>query len=355
MPTVKAYGAKSASSPLEEMTIDRRLPSADDIAIDIDYCGVCHSDIHQTRDEWGFGPPFPLVPGHEIIGHITAVGSNVSNFKVGDQVGVGCLVDSCKHCKGCDKHLEQHCPGKVATYGGKDPKYDSITQGGYSQHIVVDKNFVLNIPDNLDPAEAAPLLCAGITTWSPLKQWNVSAGDRVGVIGLGGLGHMGVKLAKALGAHVTMITTSQTKADDAKKLGADNVLISKDAEAMKQAKGTFDFLLNTIPVDHDFNPYLALLDFDGTMVFVGVIEPLTHGFSGAELILNRKKIAGSLIGGIEETQEMLDFCGKHNITSDIELINIKDINQAYERTIKSDVKYRFVIDLNSLKQGEELE
>jgi len=348
MPTVKAYGAKSKTTPLEEISIDRREPSANDVAIDIAYCGVCHSDIHQTRDEWNFNPPFPMVPGHEIIGHVTAVGANVTHFKVGDKVGVGCLVDSCQHCKGCDNHLEQHCPNKVATYASIDPKYNMVTHGGYSQQIVVDKNFVLKIPENLDLAAAAPLLCAGITTWSPLQQWNVGEGDRVGIIGLGGLGHMGVKLAKALGAKVTMITRSASKGEDAIKLGADAVLLSNDCEAMAAAKGSFDFLLNTIPIDHDFNQYLELLAFNGTMVFVGTIEPLTHGFSGADLVLNRKKIAGSLIGGLKETQEMLDFCGKHHITSDIELINIQDINEAYERTIKGDVKYRFVIDLKSL-------
>lgn len=349
MPKVKAYGANSATTPLEPMTIERRLPSPNDVAIDIAYCGVCHSDIHQTRDEWGFNPPFPMVPGHEIIGYVTAVGDEVTHFKIGDKVGVGCLVDSCQHCHSCGNHLEQHCPGKVQTYAGKDPKYNTITQGGYSQYIVVDKNFVLKIPDNLDMAAAAPLLCAGITTWSPLKQWQVGEGTRVGIIGLGGLGHMGVKLAKALGAKVTMITRSSAKGKDALELGADKVLLSNDPEAMAAAKGNFDFLLNTIPVDHDFNPYLELLAFNGTMVFVGTIEPLTYGFSGADLVLNRKKIAGSLIGGLQETQEMLDFCGKHNITSHIELINMTDINKAYERTINGDVKYRFVIDLNTLK------
>jgi uncharacterized zinc-type alcohol dehydrogenase-like protein len=347
--TVQAYGAKSPTTPLEPLMIERRKPSAKDVAIDIDYCGVCHSDIHQARDEWGFGPSFPLVPGHEIVGTVTAVGSHVNKFKIGDKVGVGCFVDSCHQCESCHANEEQYCPTRVSTYGVMDPKYKTATQGGYSKHIVVDEHFVLSIPDNLDPAAAAPLLCAGITTWTPLKEWKVGEGDHVGVIGLGGLGHMGVKLAKAMGAKVTMITTSPEKGADAFQLGADGVLISKDAQAMKNAASSFNFLLNTIPVDHDFKPFLSLLKTNGTMVFVGAIEPLTHGFNGADLIAKKKKIAGSLVGGLKPTQDMLDFCGKHNITADIEIIDIKDINQAYDRMIAGDIKYRFVIDLKSLK------
>ncbi len=350
MTDVLAYGANSATTPLESMTIKRRMVSDNDVAIDIDYCGVCHSDIHMTRDEWGMSSKYPMVPGHEIIGHVTAVGSQVTKFKVGDRVGVGCMVDSCQQCSSCDEGVEQYCEqGSVLTYGAEYKKYNEITQGGYSKHIVVDSGFVLRVPDGLDLKAAAPLLCAGITTYSPLMHWNIQKGQRVGVIGLGGLGHMGVKFAKALGAEVVMITRSKSKCADAMALGADDCLLSTDESAMAAAANSFDFLLNTIPVSHDINPYVGLLKRDATMVLVGAIEPLEPAMNAAQLILGRKTVAGSVIGGIKETQEMLDFCDEHNIVSDIELINISTINDAYARMIKGDVKYRFVIDLNSLK------
>ncbi|MBB6680347.1 NAD(P)-dependent alcohol dehydrogenase [Aequorivita sp. 609] len=345
----KAFGVKEENKPLEPLEIQRRPVGDSDVKIDITYCGVCHSDIHTARNEWG-GSKYPVVPGHEIIGRVSAVGKNVKKFKVGDLVGVGCMVDSCQECNQCKNDLEQFCEkGATYTYNSEDKHIQGQrTFGGYSNEIVVDKEFVLNIPENIDPAAAAPLLCAGITTWSPLKHWNVKKGDKVGVIGLGGLGHMGVKFANALGAHVVMITTSPSKIEDAKKLGAHEVLISKDAEAMKAQKQSFDFILNTIPVGHKMDPYISLLKNDATMVLVGAIEPL-EPFHGGALIRGRKRISGSLIGGIKETQEMLDFCGEHNIVSDIEMIDIKDINDAYDRVVKADVKYRFVIDMASLK------
>ncbi|MCG2430433.1 NAD(P)-dependent alcohol dehydrogenase [Aequorivita xiaoshiensis] len=345
----KAFGVKEENKPLEPLEIQRRPVGDNDVKIDIIYCGVCHSDIHTARNEWG-GSKYPVVPGHEIIGRVAAIGIGVKKFKVGDLVGVGCMVDSCQECNQCKNDLEQFCEkGATYTYNSKDKHIEGQrTFGGYSNEIVVDKEFVLNIPENIDPAAAAPLLCAGITTWSPLKHWNVKKGDKVGVIGLGGLGHMGVKFANALGAHVVMITTSPSKIEDAKKLGAHEVLISKDTEAMKAQKQSFDFILNTIPVGHKMDPYISLLKNDATMVLVGAIEPL-EPFHGGALIRGRKRISGSLIGGIKETQEMLDFCGEHNIVSDIEMIDIKNINEAYDRVVKADVKYRFVIDMASLK------
>ncbi|MEQ9591914.1 MAG: NAD(P)-dependent alcohol dehydrogenase [Cyclobacteriaceae bacterium] len=348
MEKILAYGATDSKSPLAPLNIERRdlLPS--DVKIRISYCGVCHSDIHTAHNDWG-NTRYPSVPGHEIIGTVADVGSEVAGFKVGDLVGVGCLVDSCRVCDSCKEHLEQYCEnGAIGTYNGKDKHLGGHTFGGYSESVVVDENYVLRIPASLDPAAAAPLLCAGITTWSPLRHWKIKKGDRVGVIGLGGLGHMGVKFANALGAHVVMITTSESKRENAEALGAHEVLISKDAEAMKQQARTFDFLLNTVPVKHDVNPYLALLKRDGTMCMVGAIEPL-EPVHGGQLIIGRKRLVGSLIGGIKETQEMLDFCGKHNIVCDIEKIKIQDINSAYARVMKSDVKYRFVIEMKSLK------
>ncbi|WP_417371653.1 NAD(P)-dependent alcohol dehydrogenase [Gelidibacter japonicus] len=344
----KAYGVQSEKDNLKPMEIERRDVGDDDVKIKITYCGVCHSDIHTARNEWG-GSKYPVVPGHEIIGHVTAVGKNVKNFKEGDVVGVGCLVDSCQECAQCKNDLEQFCEkGATFTYNSDDKHLKGKqTFGGYSTSVVVDKEFVLKIPKNLDEAGAAPLLCAGITTWSPLSHWKIKKGDKVGVVGLGGLGHMGVKFANALGAHVVMITTSPSKADDAKKLGAHEVLISKNETEMAKHQGTFDFILNTIPVGHKMDPYIGLLKIDATMVLVGAVEPL-EPFHGGGIIMGRKRIAGSLIGGIKETQEMLDFCGKHNIVSDIELINMKDINEAYDRVVKADVKYRFVIDMASL-------
>ncbi|SKB40428.1 uncharacterized zinc-type alcohol dehydrogenase-like protein [Salegentibacter holothuriorum] len=348
MSKVKAFGAQSSDANLEELNIERREITAEDVKIEIDYCGVCHSDIHQVRNDWK-NSKYPVVPGHEIIGRVTQVGKNVSNFKEGDLVGVGCMVDSCQECDSCKEDLEQFCEnGATLTYNSKDKHLGGHTFGGYAEQIVVDKEFVLKIPENIDAKATAPLLCAGITTYSPLRHWNVKKGDKVGVIGLGGLGHMGVKFAHALGAHVVMITTSPSKSEDAKKLGADEVLISKNEEDMKKQAGSFDFLLNTVPVGHDMNPYIALLKRDATMVLVGAIEPLDPVHGGG-LIGGRKRIAGSVIGGIKETQEMLDFCGEHNIVSDIEMIDMQNINEAFDRIVKSDVKYRFVIDMKSLK------
>nr|WP_157486372.1 NAD(P)-dependent alcohol dehydrogenase [Formosa algae] len=347
--TVKAYGATASTEELKPLDIQRRAVGTDDVKIDITYCGVCHSDIHTVRNDWK-GSTYPVVPGHEIIGRVTEVGEGVSRYKVGDLVGVGCMVDSCQTCSSCAQDLEQFCVnGATFTYNSPDKHLEGLqTYGGYSTAVVVDEKFVLRIPENLDEAATAPLLCAGITTWSPLSHWKVKKGDKVGVIGLGGLGHMGVKFAAALGAHVVMITTSPEKGQDAKRLGAHDVLVSKDAEAMQQHLGSFDFILNTIPVGHEMDPYLGLLKIDATMVLVGAVEPLKP-FHGGSVIGGRKRIAGSLIGGIKETQEMLDFCGEHNITSDIELIDMQHINDAYERVTTNDVKYRFVIDMKSLK------
>lgn len=349
MSKVKAYGAKEQEADLEQMTIERRDIKSDDVHIKITYCGVCHSDIHTVNNDWG-NAMYPVVPGHEIIGKVVAVGDAVSNFKEGDLVGVGCMVDSCRECSACKDDLEQFCEnGMVGTYNGENKHLGGHTFGGYSEEIIVDQNYVLSIPKNLDEKAVAPLLCAGITTYSPLNHWGVSEGDKVGVIGLGGLGHMGIKLAAAMGAKVVMITTSPGKAEDAKRLGADEVLISKNDDEMEKHAGSFDFLLNTVPVGHDINPYLELLKRDSTMVMVGAIEPLDE-MHGGNLIMGRKRVAGSLIGGIKETQEMLDFCGKHDIVSDVEMIDMKDINTAYQRVQDSDVKYRFVIDMESLRK-----
>jgi len=345
---VSSYAAQSANTALEPFNFERRDPGAEDVVIDILYCGVCHSDVHQARNEWG-GSLYPMVPGHEIIGKVTHVGAGVKKFKVGDYAGVGCLVDSCKKCGSCVDGLEQYCEnGFIATYNSKD-KNGALTQGGYSTAIVVQESFVLKIPNNLDLKAAAPLLCAGITTYSPLRHWKIKKGDKVGVVGLGGLGHMAVKFANAMGAHVTIITTSPNKSNDAKKLGAHEVLISKDKTAMEKHASHFDFIINTIPNPHDINPYVALLKRDGTMTMVGCLNPIDN-VQLASMILGRRSVAGSVIGGIAETQEMLDFCGKHNITSDVEVINMQEINKAYDRMLKSDVKYRFVIDLASLKE-----
>ncbi|WP_339634422.1 NAD(P)-dependent alcohol dehydrogenase [Bizionia echini] len=346
--TAKAYGATSATADLEPMTIERRELQATDVNIDILYCGVCHSDIHTVRNDWK-GSTYPVIPGHEIIGRVTEVGTEVNNFKVGDLVGVGCMVDSCQTCNSCQHDLEQFCEnGATFTYNSPDKHLGGHTYGGYTTSVVCDQEFVLRVPENIDPKGAAPLLCAGITTWSPLRHWKVKKGDKVGVIGLGGLGHMGVKFANALGAHVVMITTSPDKAEDAERLGAHEVLISKDQDAMKAHANSFDFILNTIPVGHEMDPYLSLLKIDATMVLVGAIENMRE-FHGGSLVMGRKRVAGSLIGGIKETQEMLDFCGEHNIVSDIEVIDMQNINEAYERVTKNDVKYRFVIDMASLK------
>lgn len=345
--STKAYAAKEQAATLTDFTIERREPGPDDVQIHIDFCGVCHSDLHMVNNDWGMST-YPIVPGHEIIGRVAAVGANVKKFKQGQRVGVGCFVDSCRTCEACKSNVEQYClNGFTSTYGGETKDPGGLTYGGYSKGMVVDQNYVLNIPENLDPAAAAPLLCAGITTYSPLKHWKVHKGQKVGIIGLGGLGHMGVKFAHAMGAHTVMITTSAEKGNDAKALGADEVLLSKDAGAMKKAAGSFSFLLNTIPVAHNIAPYLDLLKFDSTMCIVGAITEL-ESLQTPQLVFGRKAVAGSLIGGIKETQEMLDFCGEHNITSDIEKIAMQDINTAYLRMQKSDVKYRFVIDLETL-------
>lgn len=351
MSTAKAYSAASPTSKLAKDSIARREPTERDVQIDIHFCGVCHSDLHYARNEWSEFMPtvYPCVPGHEIVGRVTSVGNHVTKYKIGDLVGVGCLVDSDLQCPACEDGLEQFCPGAVFTYGSPDRHGTApVTYGGYSSSIVVDERFVLRIPDNLDPAAAAPLLCAGITTYSPLRHWKVQKGMKVGIIGLGGLGHMGVKFAHALGADTFVISTSAKKREDALKLGAQDVIISTDADQMKKHAGTFDFLLNCVSAPHDINAYIGLLKLDGTITMVGAPDkPLElHAFS---VIFGRKSVAGSNIGGIAETQEMLDFCGEHNITADIELIGIDQINEAYERMIKSDVKYRFCIDMSTLK------
>lgn len=343
-----AYAAYEPNKPLTPFQFERRDVGENDVQIEILYCGVCHTDIHQARNEWG-GSVYPMVPGHEIVGRVTQVGSAVNGFKVGDLAGVGCMVDSCGHCPDCQEHLEQFCDACVYTYNSPDKHNGQSTYGGYSDSVVVDQRFVLHVSEKLDLAAVAPLLCAGITTYSPLRHWNIKKGDHVGVVGLGGLGHMAVKIAHALGAHVVLFTTSPDKAADAKRLGADEVVISKNADEMAKVAGTLDFILNTVAAPHNLDQYLALLKRDGTMCLVGVPDSPHPSPNIANLIFKRRKLAGSLIGGIKETQEMLDFCAEHNITSDIELIPIQKINEAYERMLKSDVKYRFVIDMKSLK------
>jgi uncharacterized zinc-type alcohol dehydrogenase-like protein len=348
---VKAFGAESAQAPLKELSIVRREPTPTDVEIDILYCGVCHSDLHTARNDWG-GTKYTAVPGHEIVGRVSRVGSEVTRFKVGDLAAVGCLVDSCRECASCKKDLEQYCiPGFTGTYNGNDKHLGGHTFGGYSEKVVVTEHFVLKVPENLDPAAAAPLLCAGITTWSPLRHWNVGKDSTVAVVGLGGLGHMAIKLAKALGAHVTLFSRSPGKEQDAKSLGADQVIISTDETQMASVKGKFDLIIDTVPYVHDVNPYVATLSVSGTVVLVGYLGPLDPMLNSVPMILGRKSVAGSVIGGIAETQEMLDFCGQHNIVSEIEAINIQEINEAYERMLKSDVRYRFVIDMQSLKNA----
>ena len=344
-----AYGANTADQPLHPMQIERRAPGAHDVQIDIAYCGVCHSDLHTVRSEWG-GTRYPCVPGHEIVGHVSAVGTGVSGFKVGDPVGVGCLVGSCQHCAACDEGLEQYCEnGFVGTYNGPTPDAPGHTLGGYSQRIVVDDKFVLKIRHPQDQlAAVAPLLCAGITTYSPLRHWNIGPGKKVGIVGIGGLGHMGIKLAHAMGAQVVAFTTSESKRQDARDLGADEVVVSRNPTEMDAHGGTFDFILNTVAAPHDLDLFTALLKRDGTMCLVGV-PPTPHPSPNiSKLVFGRRSIAGSLIGGIAETQEMLDFCAQHGIVSDIELIPVQQIDDAYERMLRSDVKYRFVIDSATL-------
>lgn len=346
---VKAFGTIAADADLKPLNIHRRGVQSKDVEIEILYCGVCHSDLHFARNDWGWSI-YPLVPGHEIIGRVTTTGSEVSKFKSGDLVGVGCLVDSCRTCENCKHDLEQYClGGYTGTYNGLDKHLGGQTFGGYSEKVVVDEDFVLRVPEHLDAAAVAPLLCAGITTWSPLRHWNVKEGSKVAVVGLGGLGHMAIKFAKALGAEVTLFSRTPGKTADALALGAHHIVISTDEEQMQAAAGNFDLIVDTVPYEHDIAPYIATLKTDGTIVIVGFVGTFEHLLPSVPLILGRKSVAGSLIGGIAETQEMLDFCGKHNIVSDIEVIRIQEINAAYERMIKSDVKYRFVIDMASLK------
>ena len=348
--SAKAYSTVSPTSPLAPTVIARRDPNENDVQIEILFCGICHSDLHMARNEWSSVLPtvYPCVPGHEIVGRVTAVGSAVTKFKAGDLAGVGCLVDSDGTCPACKEGLEQFCPNQVLTYGAPDRHLGGVTYGGYSDSIVVDQRFVLSIPSNLDLAAAAPLLCAGITTYSPMHHWGVGPGKKVGIVGLGGLGHMGVKFAHAMGAHTVVFTTSPGKVEDAKRLGADEVVISKNANEMQKHAGSFDFILDCVSADHDINAYINLLTRDGNMTLVGAPEkPLSLVSFG--LIVLRRSVSGSPIGGIAETQEMLDFCGEHNITSDVEVIAIQQVNEAYERLLKADVKYRFSIDMASLR------
>ncbi len=343
------YAGASPISRLAPLNFERRDPKATDVVIEILFCGVCHSDLHTVRNEWG-GCTYPCIPGHEIVGRVTQVGSGVTKFKVGDLAAVGCMVDSCHDCPACKEDLEQFCQnGATFTYNSPDKHTHGATYGGYSDSIVVDESFTLKVPGNLDLAATAPLLCAGITTYSPIKRWGIKPGDKVGVVGLGGLGHMALKFAHALGAKVVLFTTSPGKTEDAKRLGAGEVIISKNIDEMNAHAGTFDFIIDAVSADHDINIYLNLLKRDGTLTLVGAPEkPLP--VSSFSLIFGRKILTGSLIGGIAETQEMLDFCGEHNIVSEIEMIDIQDINEAYDRLLKSDVKYRFVIDMKSLKK-----
>ena len=343
----KAYSAASATSPLAPTTIPRRDPSEDDVQIEILFCGICHSDLHTVRNEWG-GAVYPCVPGHEIVGRVTRVGSAVSKFKPGDLAAVGCMVDSDGTCSECQAGLEQFCPNMIGTYNSPDMHLGGVTYGGYSDSIVVKERFVLRVPSNLDPAGAAPLLCAGITTYSPLRHWGVTKGKKVGVVGLGGLGHMAVKFAHALGAHVVVFTTSPNKKEDALRLGADDVVVSRDTEQMKKHAGSFDFILDAVSAEHDIDAYIQLLRRDGNITLVGA-PPKPLPVAGFGLVFKRRSLSGSLIGGIAETQEMLDFCGEHSITADVEVIPIQKVNEAYERMLKSDVKYRFSIDMASIK------
>ena len=348
---VHGYAALEANAPLVPFNFERREPGPHDVQIEILYAGICHSDLHQAHAHWG-PKIFPMVPGHEIIGRVKAVGKQVTKLKVGDYAGVGCMVDSCRVCSACKEDLEQLCENMpTPTYNGIERDGVTPTYGGYSDQIVVEERFVVHVPATLDLEAAAPLLCAGITPYSALRHWKVGPGDKVGVVGLGGLGHMGVKFAKAFGAHVVMITTSPEKGRDAKRLGADEVLISTDAEAMARHANSFNFIFNTIPVGHDVNPYVALLKRDGTLCVVGALEELAPSFNGMALIFGRKSIVGSGIGGLAETQEMINFCAEHDIVCDVEIVPIQQVNEAWDRLARNDVKYRFVIDMASLKAG----
>lgn len=346
---VLAYAASDATSPLAPWRFERRAMRPDDVLIDILYCGVCHTDLHLSRNDWN-SSKFPIVPGHEIIGRVSAVGESVVGFQAGDRVAVGCMVDSCHQCAPCAKGQEQYCAAAATfTYNGVDRHDGRPTYGGYSDKIVVAQDFVLKLPPGLDPAAAAPLLCAGITTWSPLRHWQVGEGSRVAVVGLGGLGHMALKLAKALGAEVSLFTRSPGKEADARALGADRVVLSTSAEQMAAVQNQFDLIIDTVPYDHDVNLYLPSLAVDGALVLVGFLGELGQGLNTSALVRQRKTVAGSLIGGIEETQELLNFCAQHGIAAEVEVIAIQEINQAFERMLKSDVKYRFVIDMASLQ------
>ncbi|QCP53389.1 NAD(P)-dependent alcohol dehydrogenase [Trinickia violacea] len=348
--TAYAYAASDERSKLAPFEFQRRDLRGHDVQMDILFCGVCHSDLHTARNEWK-NTVYPVVPGHEIVGRVTAVGPQVTQYKVGDLVGVGCLVDSCRTCPSCEEGLEQYCEnGFVGTYNGPDRQTGENTYGGYSTNIVVDEAFVLRVPENLDPAGVAPLLCAGITTYSPLRTWGAGPGKKVGVVGLGGLGHMGVKLAHAMGAHVVLFTTSASKIEDGKRLGADEVVVSRNPSDMAAHANSFDLIVNTVAAQHDLNPFISLLKRDGTLVLVGAPEHDHPSPQVFNLIFKRRRLAGSLIGGIAETQEMLDFCAEHGITSDIEIIPMQKINDAYERMLKSDVRYRFVIDIDSMRK-----
>ncbi|SKB14061.1 putative oxidoreductase, Zn-dependent and NAD(P)-binding [Planktothrix sp. PCC 11201] len=350
MYNTKAYSAASATSPLASAQIGRRDLTEHDVQIEILFCGICHSDIHSVRNEWSSFMPtvYPIVPGHEIVGRVTQVGSAVSKYKPGDLAGVGCLVDSDGTCPHCQAGLEQFCPNLTLTFNSPDKHLGGVTYGGYSDSIVVDERFVVRVPANLDLSGVAPLLCAGITTYSPLRHWGVTQGQKVGIVGLGGLGHMGVKFARAFGAHVVVFTTSANKKEDALRLGADEVVMSRNADEMQKHAGSFDFILDTVSADHDINAYLNLLTRDGNITLVGA-PPKPFDIAAFSLIMGRRSLSGSNIGGIAETQEMLDFCGQHNITADVEVIPIQKVNEAYERLLKSDVKYRFCIDMASLK------
>lgn len=346
--TVNCYAALSADTPLVPHRIERRDLRPDDVQIDILYTGVCHSDLHMARNDWGW-THYPIVPGHEIVGRVRAVGTAVSTFRAGELVGVGCMVDSCRECEPCRHDLEQYCEqGHTLTYGSRDRHDGTMTYGGYSKSITVSEAFVVRVPENLDTRAVPPILCAGITTWSPLRHWRVGKGSKVAVIGLGGLGHMAIKLACALGAEVSLFSRSPDKAEDARRLGAGDIILSTDAAQMQAAANRFDLIIDTVPYDHDINPYLPTLKLDGTLVLVGLVGDISHNLSTVPLLLGRRTVAGSVIGGIKETQELLDFCGEHNITSDVELIDMQAINHAYERMLKSDVKYRFVIDMATL-------
>ena len=349
-PVIHAYAAKELGATPAPWQYEPRQPRRDDVSIEILYCGVCHSDIHMVENDWG-SSRYPLVPGHEIIGRITEVGPEVTKFKVGDTVGVGCMVDSCRECSSCERGLEQYCVGPVWTYNGTDRFDKKTTYGGYSEKIIVSEAFVVLLPDGLDPAIAAPILCAGITMYSPLRYVNVKPGDKVGIIGMGGLGHMGIKLAKAMGAEVTLFTRSESKIEEGKRNGVDHCIVSTDSKQMEQAAQSMDYILDTVPVEHDLNPYLTCLKIEGIHVLLGQVTPLNNPVDASALVMGRRSILGSVIGGIAETQEVLNFCAEKGISCDVEMLDIKNIGEAYERMKRSDVRYRFVIDMATLKEN----